>query len=187
MSQRRQGSVFAMLPDDALYYILNMCRWDWCGDGVENLRREQKDLRRARRQRLAMEAQQMVEEDGANEEMEEDVDNAGDEDAHEGVDDVVLGVDESDDVSAMEEDSDDDSEDGTNTSDSEDDAEEEYHWGDHVGSRNPLRYRDFDSDSEASEDSDDEEGRQREASFRRRALIQARRNIVHFLRAHGPA
>lgn len=167
-----------MLPDDALYYILNMCRWDWCGDEADNLRREQKDLRRARRQRLAMEAQQMVEKDGGNEEMEEDADDTGDEDA--------LGVDESDDVSAMEEDSDDDSEDGTNTSDSEDD-EEEYHWGDHVGSRNPLRYRDFDSDSDASDQSDDEDGRQREAAFRRRALLQARRNIVHFLRSHGPA
>jgi len=178
MCQRRPGCVFAMLPDDALYYILNMCRWDWCGDEADNLRREQKDLRRARRQRLAMEAQQMVEKDGGNEEMEEDADDTGDEDA--------LGVDESDDVSAMEEDSDDDSEDGTNTSDSEDD-EEEYHWGDHVGSRNPLRYRDFDSDSDASDQSDDEDGRQREAAFRRRALLQARRNIVHFLRSHGPA
>ncbi|EJK50756.1 hypothetical protein THAOC_30150 [Thalassiosira oceanica] len=186
MCQRRPGCVFAMLPDDALYYILNMCRWDWCGDEADNLRREQKDLRRARRQRLAMEAQQMVEEDGGNEEVEEDADDTGDEDAQEGVDDVVLGVDESDDVSAMEEDSDDDSEDGTNTSDSEDD-EEEYHWGDHVGSRNPLRYRDFDSDSDASDQSDDEDGRQREAAFRRRALLQARRNIVHFLRSHGPA
>jgi len=33
--QRRMESPVSRLPDDVIYYILNMCRWDWAGDGYE--------------------------------------------------------------------------------------------------------------------------------------------------------
>jgi len=32
MCQRRFESPFALLGDECIYYILNMCRWDWAGD-----------------------------------------------------------------------------------------------------------------------------------------------------------
>ena len=32
MCQRRRESPFSMLSDDTIFYILNMCRWDWMGD-----------------------------------------------------------------------------------------------------------------------------------------------------------
>lgn len=44
--QRRWESPFSMLSDDCIYYILNMCRWDWADD-------EYKGIRRAKRQLLA--------------------------------------------------------------------------------------------------------------------------------------
>ena len=30
--QRRKESPISKLPDDCIFYILNMCRWDWAGD-----------------------------------------------------------------------------------------------------------------------------------------------------------
>lgn len=35
--QRRPESPFAMLPDECIYYILNMCRWDWFEDTADKM------------------------------------------------------------------------------------------------------------------------------------------------------
>jgi len=44
--QRRPESPFAMLPDECIHYILNMCRWDWFEDRADKM-----DARRSRRRK----------------------------------------------------------------------------------------------------------------------------------------
>jgi len=44
--QRRWESPLSLLPDDVIYYILNMCRWDWVGDGYEDCLEHKKKCRR---------------------------------------------------------------------------------------------------------------------------------------------
>ena len=59
---QRRNSLFARLPDECIYYILNMCRWDWFEDNS----RDMKALYRRRKvivrehQRQQMEHDQMM-------------------------------------------------------------------------------------------------------------------------------
>jgi hypothetical protein len=53
LCQRRWESPMSRLPDDVIFYILNMCRWDWANDTPE----EMKDLRRRRLARAEAENQ----------------------------------------------------------------------------------------------------------------------------------
>ncbi|KAI2495036.1 hypothetical protein MHU86_19468 [Fragilaria crotonensis] len=48
LCQRRWESPMSMLPDDCIFYILNMCRWDWANDTPQDMRALKK--RRALRQ-----------------------------------------------------------------------------------------------------------------------------------------
>lgn len=51
--QRRFESPLSRLPDDCIFYILNMCRWDWVDDsaeGITNVRRKKKMLLRQQQQ-----------------------------------------------------------------------------------------------------------------------------------------
>ena len=60
LCQRRWESPLSMLPDEAIFYILNMCRWDWFDDStntMKNRRRREKD----RSKLLLMEQQQQQE------------------------------------------------------------------------------------------------------------------------------
>jgi hypothetical protein len=52
--QRRFESPVSMLPDECLFYILNMCRWDWFQDTPVTL----KNQRRARKRTLRLVAEQ---------------------------------------------------------------------------------------------------------------------------------
>lgn len=54
LCQRRWESIFSLLPDEAIFYILNMCRWDWFGDNIDTL----KDRRKREKQRKEQEQQQ---------------------------------------------------------------------------------------------------------------------------------
>lgn len=45
MCQRRWESPFSMLSDDCIFYILNMCRWDWMNDSFNELRSHKKRLK----------------------------------------------------------------------------------------------------------------------------------------------
>ena len=45
MCQRRWESPLSMLSDDCVFYILNMCRWDWMDDSFEEVRGHKKRLR----------------------------------------------------------------------------------------------------------------------------------------------
>jgi hypothetical protein len=42
MCQRRRESPISWLPDDVLFYILNMCRWDWFDDSADEVREEKR-------------------------------------------------------------------------------------------------------------------------------------------------
>ena len=52
--QRRSESPLCRLSDDILFYILNMCKWDWARDDFEELAGEQRKLRKVRRRREAL-------------------------------------------------------------------------------------------------------------------------------------
>jgi hypothetical protein len=56
LCQRRWESPMSKLPDDVIFYILNMCRWDWANDTPD----EMKDLRRRRLARAVAESQLAV-------------------------------------------------------------------------------------------------------------------------------
>lgn len=56
--QRRVESPVAMLPDDCVYYILNMCRWDWFQDGTSTMKARRKRLK----QKEALEKEERLKE-----------------------------------------------------------------------------------------------------------------------------
>lgn len=58
LCQRRYESPISRLPDDVIFYILNMCRWDWANDTQE----EMKQLKR-RKRALAAALQRQQEQD----------------------------------------------------------------------------------------------------------------------------
>ena len=43
--QRRIESPLCTLPDDCIFYILNMCRWDWVDDSFDSLRGHRMKMR----------------------------------------------------------------------------------------------------------------------------------------------
>ena len=43
LCQRRDESPFSRLPDDCIFYILNMCRWDWVKDQPKAIHQEQRE------------------------------------------------------------------------------------------------------------------------------------------------
>lgn len=171
MCQRRSESPFAKLPDECVYYILNMCRWDWVNDTSDEMRRSQKQARRLARQRMEEEADHVLNDAAA----EEGVTSAND--------DVADGEDEEEDE-FMEEDSEASDED---SDDSESAASEEYAWGDHVSARDALIFNV--EDSEESEDDaefDREEWRhqsrfQHRGSLLGRSFLRARAHIFDVL------
>jgi hypothetical protein len=171
MCQRRDESPFSKLPDECVYYILNMCRWDWCGDSSNEMRRAQKNARRLERQRLQNQAEQMLDEAAVGGE-EHDMNNN------------VADAAEDEDSDFMEE-SDEESED-----DSDDDsaASDLHAWGDHVNHRDAQTFQLPESDdSDSDEDEmDDEELRYQDRFHHRgslvhRQLIGARAHIFNVL------
>ena len=56
--QRRLESPLAMLPDECLYYILNMCKWDWWNDNANGLKTQRRRLQRQAREAAAQAAQE---------------------------------------------------------------------------------------------------------------------------------
>lgn len=49
LCQRRWESPLSMLPDECIYYILNMCRWDWFEDDGDTMKeRRQREKQRVR-------------------------------------------------------------------------------------------------------------------------------------------
>mmetsp|Transcript_1781 Transcript_1781/g.3927 ORF Transcript_1781/g.3927 Transcript_1781/m.3927 type:complete len:569 (+) Transcript_1781:299-2005(+) len=52
--QRRWESPLSMLGDEVIFYILNMCKWDWVDDDVDEIAEKQKKMRKLRRRREAL-------------------------------------------------------------------------------------------------------------------------------------
>lgn len=193
LCQRRVESPFSKLPDDCLFYILNMMRWDWLDDTSCVMRREQKRRRRVERgMEQQLEQQRMIEaeSEAAAHAMEEDVEEDVVEDVSGEVveedrdTDAVLGVDDEEGDDVMDEDSSDDEEDADSSDDDSDvdsAASDEYAWGDHVSSRNQFVYHDYES-TDSDDDSEEEEGGV--GRRRRFVMMRARRSIYQFLRHH---
>jgi hypothetical protein len=181
MCQRRVESPFSKLPDDAIYYILNMMRWDWVNDTSAGMVRDQKVARRNLRRQMiadmeAAEATRMVEAAPAPD-PEDDavlgVDEDRDEDAY---------VDEEEGVNEDDDDMDEDSvADDADTGSLDSAASDEYAWGDHVSSRNAFVYND---DESVSDESDEGDGAAGGPQVQHGMQQRARRSILSFLRAH---
>jgi hypothetical protein len=145
MCQRRWESPLSMLSDDCLFYILNMCRWDWMNDDVEDVRGQKKRLR---------ELSESIE--PADSDDDEDIKDDGEED---GGDFAELHVDE---YSAEEDDEDSDEED-EEESDEEDGEESEAQLEGRLrnlveiaAAEGPFDESDHaESEAEGSEESDD--------------------------------
>lgn len=171
MCQRREESPFSKLPDECVYYILNMCRWDWVGDSSDEMRRAQKQARRLERQRLEQQADQMLDDAAADGE-------------RAGVNDNIADAEDEEDENNnfMDEDSDEESED----SDEESDASQ-YEWGDHVNHRDAQTFQLPESeDSETEDEMDDEEMRyqsrhQHRGSLVHRQFFSARSHLFNVL------
>ncbi|KAL7461067.1 hypothetical protein ACHAXS_001508 [Conticribra weissflogii] len=207
--QRRVESPFAALPDDCIFYILNMCRWDWVNDTAGDMKRCQRELRRARRNRLEREADDVLMDGADVRGGDGDGDGDGDGERAVGGDDELwvhnhggnrgAGDDDGDDL--VDTDSDgahgdmeqDDDDDDTDDSDEESVESEGYTWGDHVGTRETFVYQDIDSD-DTDDDTDDEaeEGHRHQLHRRlanqrnlRAASIRARASILSLFRRSG--
>jgi len=158
--QRRYESPMSLLPDECVYYILNMCRWDWFEDDGRDMKRRA----RIRKQRLrALEAEQQEQgdatmHDAENISNEEDDGDEVMEAAHEGAPaqgwamqlvQQQLGLDADD--------SDDDDEE---EAEEDDESDEESVWERANGYRADnvaFSFRDVSSDEESDAEDDDEE------------------------------
>lgn len=59
--QRRDESPVSRLPDECLYYIFNMCRWDWFGDTPQTMQLRRRQSRRKAQQRAVRQAEALRE------------------------------------------------------------------------------------------------------------------------------
>ena len=71
--QRRSESPMSLLPDECVYYILNMCRWDWFDDDGRDLKRRAR-LRKQRGLEAARQPQDVTMHDAENVSNEEEDD-----------------------------------------------------------------------------------------------------------------
>mmetsp|Transcript_39419 Transcript_39419/g.45398 ORF Transcript_39419/g.45398 Transcript_39419/m.45398 type:complete len:486 (+) Transcript_39419:198-1655(+) len=61
LCQRRWESPFSMLPDEAIFYILNMCRWDWFEDDNVTMKERRKREKVRNKHLILMQKQQQDE------------------------------------------------------------------------------------------------------------------------------
>lgn len=70
LCQRRWESPLSSLPDDCIFYILNMCRWDWMKDSLASIRTHKKNMNRraaiVREEARALQALRAAEQDNNN-------------------------------------------------------------------------------------------------------------------------
>lgn len=62
LCQRRWESPMSKLPDEAIFYILNMCRWDWFNDD-EKIMKARRKREKERKQRLSEQQMEQEEEE----------------------------------------------------------------------------------------------------------------------------
>mmetsp|Transcript_9952 Transcript_9952/g.21702 ORF Transcript_9952/g.21702 Transcript_9952/m.21702 type:complete len:412 (+) Transcript_9952:117-1352(+) len=75
LCQRRWESPLSLLPDECLFYILNMCRWDWFDDDSESMKERRRREKARNAIRAAEETQRQLAQNrqAAPEPMEEEV------------------------------------------------------------------------------------------------------------------
>jgi Rps23 Pro-64 3,4-dihydroxylase Tpa1-like proline 4-hydroxylase len=193
MCQRRGECTWSILPDECVYYILNMCRWDWFNDNSvsmkETRRRERaKQNQRALVQQLEQQAIAPAESGVDNHSMEDAKPSATDNrcaritrsQARASCEEVdeeeeVSGVDdEFEEEDNMEEDDDGDGEEDDDYSDEQSDVEDQYHTAD----RRQFRFHVVDSDDEEGE-----VARGGTSENQRRDWIRRQFARIHVLRA----
>jgi len=160
--QRRWESPMSMLPDECIFYILNMCRWDWMNDSPNDMRAASK------KRRLQLQQQQQQHEvHGAD-------DTAV---AREVAEDDSHGSDEESDVPYHEYyEEDEEFVDGDMVDDDDDDDD----WDeDDEGGYEPDAFRYQDVDSEESE----EEDREEQNAQSRRQWLRSHFTRIQVLRA----
>jgi hypothetical protein len=72
MCQRRAESPMSRLPDECIYYILNMCRWDWFNDDSGTMKDRRKRERAKIKLALEQRKEKQTEEENNNDEMMEE-------------------------------------------------------------------------------------------------------------------
>jgi len=194
--QRRLESPFCRLPDECIYYILNMCKWDWMGDDTNAMQtamsKNKEKRKEEEKQRLLIQTKVATKEcaDSACALVGDQEHSASDDDtdtkpssiqkriitdttnSNVNQDDIVDAEDDEDDVwEDVEEEDDDDDDDWEDVED--DDDEENYTdtgngYNDHVGAGAIL----YDEEDEDEGDAD----RRERIEHRRRAInLRARR------------
>jgi hypothetical protein len=150
LAQRRDESPMAMLPDECIYYILNMCRWDWFEDNCRDLRRRG----RIRRRLLEASSSQQAAQPPAAQDNDAMV-IADNEDAEENEDGA--NGDDSDDEDFVDGDADDDDEDEDDDDDDDDNSNTwEHHNGYQAGTTH-FEFHNAPSDDESSMEEDDDD------------------------------
>lgn len=172
--QRRFESPLSRLPDDCIFYVLNMCKWDWVGDDpkgmleIQKKRKAKLDLLRAQLQDEKKQKQQAQrdmedtkpqclarEHEAKNQEHDEE-EEGGDTKPSSIPNHEMEEWDEEDDVDYVNEDdhldefdAEDDEEDDEDDWDNDSDDEEEDEYYDDIG---PILYQDEDEDANDDED-----------------------------------
>ena len=165
LCQRRWESPVSMLPDDVIFYILNMCRWDWANDTSATM----KEVKKKRLATMALAAATNSETAGSTSLPAATTAAAAaspastvccnrtcagqDNDAEEDDEDEMEGVEEEEEL--YDENVEDDSEE---ENDSEEEEEEWDSESDYSSNVNVFAIRNDDSDSEENDDEDTEQG-----------------------------
>lgn len=175
MCQRRWESPFSMLSDDAIFYILNMCRWDWVGDDYGDVRAAKKKLRDAE------EANANANMEGAHDEENEDAEidaNGGEDEEGEDIgeeEEEENGIPRQVDMEVEESSYDSD------YANSDEDSEPDDGYDDHRGS-SAFQYNYYDDYGSSDEEREAEELRHRQDL---RRLNWLRHHFGHrFVRVH---
>jgi hypothetical protein len=189
LCQRRWESEWSMLPDECIFYILNMCRWDWFHDTPDIMRARRK--REKFRMKLLSQAEAVASDQNedvtASEAFMEDAERpcgsgckvSGMDEDHEMEDDVDEETDyDDDDDDEGEEEWQEDAEEEED-SDEESDDEDQYHRANNQA----FTYRDIDSDGSDDDDHEEQEEGVDQESTSRREWIRRQFARIHVLRA----
>jgi hypothetical protein len=188
LCQRRWESPWSKLPDECIFYILNMCRWDWFHDDSASMKQRRTRekgrrllLREEEAKRELEEAEAMI----AAKFMEDQkppacarrckMDKAANEDGDVQMQEDDGEEDNEDDEDYVEDDYEEDDNEEVEDADSDwSDDEDQYHRA----NVQQFSYRDMDSDDE-----EQEEGESEAAASSRRDWIRRQFARIHVLRA----
>ena len=184
--QRRSESTVAYLPDECLYYIFNMCRWDWWNDQASALQEQRRRLRSKARNQMEASSpptnqlvQKVTEEIESMEESQRDMDD-GEEEADDDDDNVSNNTDDQD---MNEEDEDEWQEEDDENEDNSDSEESEWEAG-YRADTHVFAFRDVSSSEESDADSDEDP---EAAAVERQAWFRRHFARIHILRALAQA